>query len=63
MIRRKAAAAGAKRIVCTPKDAVKLTKLGCEDFYVIDLEVNLEKPYSLTIQKMLPSISGGINKD
>jgi len=39
LIRRKAAAAGAKRIICTPKDAVKLSKLSCEDFYVIDLEV------------------------
>lgn len=43
LIRKKAAAAGAKRIVCTPKDAVKLTKLGCEDFYVIDLEVEFKE--------------------
>ncbi|WP_415713697.1 tetraacyldisaccharide 4'-kinase [Maridesulfovibrio sp.] len=43
LIRRKAAAAGAKRIVCTPKDAVKLTKLGCEEFYVIDLEVEFKE--------------------
>lgn len=42
-IRKKAAAAGAKRIVCTPKDAVKLTKLGCEGFYVIDLEVEFRE--------------------
>ncbi|MFW5499836.1 MULTISPECIES: tetraacyldisaccharide 4'-kinase [unclassified Maridesulfovibrio] len=43
MLRRKAAAVGAKRIICTPKDAVKLTKLGCEDFYVIDLEVEFRE--------------------
>ncbi|WP_319764584.1 tetraacyldisaccharide 4'-kinase [Maridesulfovibrio sp.] len=39
LIRKKAAAMGVKKIICTPKDAIKLTKLGCEDFYVIDLEV------------------------
>ncbi|WP_320172349.1 tetraacyldisaccharide 4'-kinase [Maridesulfovibrio sp.] len=38
-IRRQAATLGAKRIICTPKDAVKLAGLGCDDFYVIDLEV------------------------
>ncbi|NDV27887.1 tetraacyldisaccharide 4'-kinase [Desulfovibrio sp. JC010] len=43
MIRKKAAAAGAKRIICTPKDAIKLTKLGCDDFYVIDLEVEFKE--------------------
>ncbi|WP_320006180.1 tetraacyldisaccharide 4'-kinase [Maridesulfovibrio sp.] len=42
-IRRMAAAEGAKKIICTPKDAVKLTKLSCEDFYVIDLVVEFRE--------------------
>ncbi|TIH13247.1 tetraacyldisaccharide 4'-kinase [Marinifilum sp. JC120] len=43
LIRKKAAAAGTKRIICTPKDAIKLANLGCEDFYVIDLEVEFKE--------------------
>lgn len=42
-IRRRAAAVNAKRIICTPKDAIKLGQLGCEDFYVIDLDVEFKE--------------------
>ncbi|WP_035075143.1 tetraacyldisaccharide 4'-kinase [Maridesulfovibrio zosterae] len=43
LIRRKAVTVAAKKIICTPKDAIKLTNLGCEDFYVIDLEVEFKE--------------------
>ncbi len=42
-IRRRAVALGSRRIICTPKDAIKLSGLGCEDFYVIDLEVEFSE--------------------
>ncbi|MBI9112541.1 tetraacyldisaccharide 4'-kinase [Maridesulfovibrio ferrireducens] len=43
MIRQKAVQVGAAKIICTPKDAVKLRKLGCEEFYTINLHVEFEE--------------------
>lgn len=42
-IRKAAALAGTKEIICTPKDAVKLRGLGADDFWTFDLSVQFDK--------------------
>jgi len=59
LIRKRAAAVNVKRIICTPKDAVKLSRLNCEDFYVIDLELEFKESIFLMDQMNAVSISGG----
>lgn len=53
-IRSRAVVLGAERIICTPKDAVKLNGLGCEDFYVIDLEVEFTEAIFFDDREALP---------
>jgi len=43
LIREKSEKLGAAKIICTPKDAVKLRRLGCDDFYTIDLCVEFKE--------------------
>ncbi|SMF17140.1 tetraacyldisaccharide 4'-kinase [Desulfovibrio gilichinskyi] len=43
LIRAKSEKTGAAKIICTPKDAVKLRRLGCDDFYTIDLRVEFKE--------------------
>lgn len=43
LIREKCEKFGAAKIICTPKDAVKLCKLGCDEFYTIDLRVEFNE--------------------
>ncbi|WP_432735068.1 tetraacyldisaccharide 4'-kinase [Maridesulfovibrio sp. FT414] len=53
-IRRRAAESGAKKIICTPKDAVKLAGMGCDDYYVIDLEVEFTEAVFFDDTKPVP---------